>query len=360
MELEQIFNQEKKGTFIKDEKKNEAFVFHGKILSKIQPKSIEDTKKLDVNSNISSLAKSGEEICSLLENDKLFFFEGSALEWIREGKEIGIVNSLHRWALGLFLFLSFGLIISLSLLIGIWAALIAIFFISLSILSFFLKFVPTTNWNVYLRDMDGNGDHDIILHRPAGTRFIFLDHSGSIQRELDIRGDGYTKGTIIKFWKGRNEGQKIWIRAKGKEGEDTLILTLNGINKKLRGISPLEILDWNNDGQPEIASVSGRKFTIYSRKGEILLEKEISVPIAAYAGDLQGDETQSLVLLGREKGAFFLSILKGEELSTFKLDFFPLFLDLVGLADINSDECDEIILKSFWEDAIRFLVFTLK
>lgn len=358
MELEQILNQKGTGKFIKDEKENEGFVFHGSTLSKIKSKTIEEMKKFDVEAEILSLAKRGEEVSSLFVNNELFFFRGLDLKWRKKGKEVGIRNSSLRWILTLSLLLSFATVIGLFL-VKIWLGIVAGFLSSILLL-FFLQFSPTTDWKVYLGDMNGNGKNEVILQNTTGPKFIFLNQLGSVIKEIDLSEEGYKEGVPIKFLEPQGEEQKIWIRAKRNGKYDAINLTLQGVTKKLRGVSLIEIIDWNNDGEPELASVSQKKLKILSNNGNILAEKEIPIPIAAYAGDLHGNGTQSLVLLGKKGEKFSLNILRGEHLSRHEIDLSPLFLDLVGLADVDKDGSDEIILKSYWKEKIRFLAYGLK
>lgn len=358
MELEQVLNQQKTGKFIKDEKENEGFIFHGRTLSKIKSKTIEETKKFDVGAEILSLAKNGEEISSLFKNNELFFFKGLDLKWRKKGKKLGIGKSLIRWILALSLLLSFATVIGLSL-VNLWLGIVAMFLCSV-LLFFFLLFSPTTDWKVYLSDLKGDGKNEIILQNSSGTKFIFLDQLGSVIKEIDLSKEGYKEGTFIKFLKTEGGKQEIWIRAKRNGKYDAIALTLRGITKKLQGTPLIEIIDWNTDGEYELASVSQKKLKILSKNGNILTEKDVPMTTAAYAGDLSGNGTQSLVILGKKGKSFILLILQGEHLSRHELGLDSLFVELVGLSDINDDGSDEILLKSYWEEEIRFLAYDIK
>lgn len=356
MQLEEIFTQAKTGKFIKDTKENKGFIFHGKTLSEIKASSIEDIKELNVTEDIASLAKKGGQICTFLENSDLLLFEGLYLKWRKVGEELGITNSLLRWILMFSLVGSFATIFGFAF-IGIWVGILASLIISLLWIAA-ARFFPTQDWEVYLDDMKGNGKNEVILHEAEKNKFIFLDATGTVIHKRKV--EGYKEGSVIKITGSEGERKEIWVRGKKNEGYDTLAIDFEGIKRKLEDTRVIEVFEWDNDGKNELASISNGKIRILTKNGSLLAEKKIPSPYDAYAGDPYGDGREALVVLGIEEEAFFLNVLRGEKLSRQELAISPLFLSLVGLADIDEDGRDEVILKAFWEEKIEFMVYDLK
>lgn len=355
--FKEILRHEETGTFIKDEGTNEGFILNEDVLSKVTSEGINPIKKFSLDDDIANLAKRGDEISILLQNDELLFFEGDSLKWRQSGKSIGIPKLVFHWIFMLLAVGSIFLVFGLALLNLLLAVLVLI--VNSVILLFLLHFFPSTEKELFLGDINEDEENEVILN-VRGELIIFLDHStGTVLKTVNIKELGYSEGKIISPPEKREK--VLWIRAKKIEKDTTeyyaLTINFDGIKKVLKSLHLIEVFDWNNDGEKELASVSRKKVQIFSRKGELLTEKESPLPIAAYKGDLNGDGKMELALLGRKGERFSLHVLKGDTLCEYAFDFSPLFLLLVGTADTNTDGKDEVLLKSFFSEKIEFLVY---
>lgn len=361
--LKEVFHQEGIGRFIKDEKENRGFILRGKTLSQIKEDGMEKEKGFVLDGEISAFTKDGGEMGLLLENNKLLFFKDDQLQWKVLGKQLGMGKSKLYQSLALLLVLTIigtlggviSVFVSIESIIHLFMYLFMVLGVFTFLISLALKFFPSVEKELYLADINDDKRNEIIIS-VNNRRFVFLDGStGKIIHEVNIEKD-YTEKKIIKLPKMKEE-KEIWVRVRKDEKCHVLIITMKGVKKKIPNMNLIEVFDWNSDGVIELASVSRDHLRIHTINGSILFDTEIVFPLTAYAGNLRKREGQELVLLGKKDQTYCLYFLMEKNLFKYEMDIAPMALQVVGVADIDEDNQDEIIFKALWEDKGQIHVY---